>query len=46
MPDAASRFSGVAGEYDAVRPRPPAGGCATAQQASQLVVDVPGAVRC
>ena len=24
MPDAASRFSGVAGEYDAVRPRPPA----------------------
>ena len=24
MPDAASRFSAVAGQYDAVRPRPPA----------------------
>ena len=24
MPDAAARFSGVAGQYDAVRPRPPA----------------------
>ena len=24
MPDAVSRFSGVAGQYDAVRPQPPA----------------------